>query len=419
MGRTALAATALVLVGLAWWTWARLDPTEHEAPPVGVGGVPVAAAESEVGAPLVAPRDEVAEEARSAPEAPPATESKTPAFAPTARDRARRSESPRTETTSISGHVRTPSGLALDDLMVSAAPDDRRKAKKVWTRTDDSGRFEFEIPRRQDVVYRVQVAGTTEDRALRRLIQGLKAQGELRAEDVLPGQANVDFLVPIPGSLTLIAVDRATGAELGGLMVESRLESEPDFRPHGWGLQRIAPDDKGRFTIGLPAGPIVLRLSEPGYIPVEHTFVVPPTEAPLPEVVEFDACARVDLDVAMAPGSSPGDFDPRFRGLVPRDALGRPMYAAQVMLLREDEHALYVTADHESRDDVVWNELSGRLKREARLFEDEGDVLSAWPPPGRYHLAAVPHRTRFDPPTIEVGTEDLQVEATASPLEDE
>lgn len=418
-----LAALALVALGATVPVIAWLATAELDLPGVPVPRGPVAASDADAGTagPRAAsstvarpPRAEVSTGLRTATEEPTAT---APAEIPTGAARSPSVAASRAPAR-IAGHVTTPSGLALEAVMVSAAPDDRRRGTKVWTRTDASGRFELEVPERFDVRYRVQVAGTTEDRSLRRLIQTLKASGELRVDGVLAGREDLEFRIPVPGNLVLIPIDRATGLGLPGLRVESRPPGDGDFRPHGWGLQRIPPDDEGRFTIGLPAGPIVLRLTEPGYQPLERSFVVPATTEPLPAVVEFDRCARIELTVVPAPGSRAGDYHPRFGRGDPRDELGRPIYAATVLLLTDDEHRRYRAAKRVDRDDAWVKELLGRLEREGRRFEDEDGRLVAWPPPGRYRFAALPRSSRFVPEGLTVERADRGVTVEVRPGRD-
>ena len=412
-----LAGTALGLVGVALVARTVLERGGRSAAPITTSQAAELQDRRAPETALVAPGPVAEREHRAA--ADPTTALTGDVLEPAGGPRALRrpDESAETiETTSISGRVSTPSGLGLADVMVSAAPDSRRKAHKVWTRTNVDGHFEFEVPQRFDLVYRVQVGGSTEDRVLRRLIQSLKGQGELRVDDVVPGRDDIDFVIPVPGSVSLIAVDRVTGVGLVGLTIESRLPSEPDFHPHGWGLQRMPPDDQGRFTVGLPAGPIVLRLSDPGYAPVERPFDVPPTREPLPVVVEFDPCARLELNVVMKPGTLPGEYNSQLGNIVPRDDFGQPAYKASVMLLTDDEHERFSAATRREVDDVWLKELSARVRRESRLFEDEDGTRVAWPPPGRYHLAAFPRQSQFEPATIEVGQVDRAVTVEVRPL---
>ena len=353
--------------------------------------------------PETVPRARIAFEQAAAPE-------------PRARSRERRASSaePLTESASITGRVSTPSGIALRDVMVSAAPDSRTKGTKLWTRTDGDGRFEFEVPARFDLVYRIQVAGTSEDRTLRRLIQTMKGQGGLRRDEVPPGQEGVDFVIPVPGSLTLIAIDARNGNAIG-FSVQWRHEDEEEFKDYGWGGQRFRPNEKGQITIGFPAGPIVLRLSEPGYTPLERAFVVPPTTSALPEVVEFEPSARVEMTLLMEPGTTPRDFNSNLGQFVPKDDRGRPRYVAQVMLLTAEEHERYLNAKRRDVDNLWRENLMGPLHREGRVFEDEDGTWTAWPQPGTYHLAAFPRETSFDPPTVVVGTKDISFGAVARP----
>lgn len=318
----------------------------------------------------------------------------------------------------IGGQVGTPAGTPLARVMVSAAPDRREPGlKKLWTRTDASGRYRFHVPERQDVTYRVQVAGSSEDWDLRRLIQSMKRAGGLRAEGVLPGSEHVDFEIPVPGRLNLLVVDAETGLAVDDVAVRWKHAGDDSLRPYSRGQQGLVPQQEGRLSLPFPTGPIELELSAVGYARHRGTYEVIPGRGSTPLVVELEPNPSLRVHLVVPPEATARDFNPDVGPFSRRNPDGSLFYPGNILLVTGDEW-------DRAKAEVVDNWTTFAAKNWTALdlgnrwlVRVSGNEFVARPEPGRYRLVAFPDLTQFDPEYVEVDESggELMVHACPKP----
>jgi len=283
----------------------------------------------------------------------------------------------------IAGRVVSESGEPLPGVRIEAAcesPEGNGTAR-FETSTEDDGTYAVEV--RAALAYEVTAGRRSIDRS---------------RPDVAAGSADVDFVLPELGTVTVQLVDAATGEPVQ-VRVESyglswRASGRQAFQP-----ARVPLSHDGAAELHLPVGAVDLSVhaSELGYAPATvHGVQVTKDPPRLPVVVELSRGVEVKLALVDEAGAG---------GASLRDHRLFLLEDAQLALLRGPFPRAGASSNYDIDGVHLWVGDPGLLDRMLQP-DDRGRARLPGLAPGRYTLRAYPEDLRFEPEAFDVTGEE-------------
>lgn len=309
----------------------------------------------------------------------------------------------------IMGQILSRGGAALPEVLVSALPIQRQAgATKLWARTDGKGRYGFDVSAFPTQAYRIQVAGCSEDLALKRMIR--LHRDELRAEEIRAGEHGVNFTIPIIGRMELLLTDATNSQPVLSYNLRWRHRDGSEFERYRGPPGDFGPDEDGISRLHLPLGELDLEILALGY--EGRTLQCSTTMGATGPRFHLALQPMVPIRIVIE-GSKPFElFQVQGLALVSEQELdelwAKPRSVADVDSALEAEfggrRGSPISEGFERPD----NGLSGfaSLEMGGRLLENERRGTGVWTgfaPQGDWHLRSpLNQRLRFEPSVLHV-----------------